>query len=375
VSTLARPDLDSVLCSLASYGLDGSGRALPGEVLDDDTFASLLHRVGVSKLIGLAAAAVQNGDLPTTPEQAELVAEKHLESMCQTLYLERLLLDLADLLDGEGIPFRVLKGSAVAQLDYEDTCLRPFVDVDLLVESETFDRAVSALEGAGVKRMWRSPRPGFDRRFGKGATLLSPEGYEVDLHRTFVQGPWGLTVKMDDLWGSSRGFDLGGRPLQALSDEARLLHAAIHSTLGHTTSTPYLPSRDIAEMLLFGSVDVAKARSLAESWQMEAVLAEAATTAWRLLDLADVTSLSAWAAMYEPSPLDMRRRAVYKAGAATYTAKSLAALAALPRMRDRVAMAADLAFPSRQFLADRDLSYRRWLQRGLANAVRGRRRR
>jgi putative nucleotidyltransferase-like protein len=375
MTTQAPPDVDELLCSLAAYGLDGSGRSLPAAPLNDETFGALTRQVTTAKLIGFLSAAVQNGDLPVTDQQRTRVGEKHLEAMCHTLYLERLLLDLADRLERADIPFRVLKGSSVAQLDYEDACLRPFVDVDLLVQSDNFDRSVEVLEAAGVKRMWRAPRSGFDRRFGKGATLLSPDGYEVDLHRTFAQGPWGLTVQLADLWKDSRPFDLAGHTLHALPDEARLLHAAIHSVAGHTASTPYLPSRDLAEMLLFGTVNVDKARDLAKRWQMEAVLAEAANTAWDLLDLADVTSLSAWAASYEPSALDQRRRAVYRAGEATYTAASLAALGALPKLRDRVAMAADLSFPSRQFLADRDLTYRSWLQRGVTNALRGRRRR
>ena len=207
MTTKAPPAVEEVLWAIASYGLDASGRTLPAEPVDDKTFPMLINKVARAKLIGLFAAAVENGDLPVTPDQRTLVADRHLEAMCHTLYLERLLLDLAGHLDDAAIPFRLLKGSSVASLDYEDPCLRPFVDVDLLVESATFDRTVAVLESAGVRRLWAAPRPGFDRRFGKGSTLLSPEGYEVDLHRTFVSGPWGLTVRLDDLWEGSRTFE------------------------------------------------------------------------------------------------------------------------------------------------------------------------
>ena len=375
MTTSAQVSVDEVIRALAAYGLAGSARTLPAEPLDDDAFALLLRRARVSKLLGLLGAAVDNGDLPTTDDQRGQVAELHTEAMCHTLYLERLLLTLAARLDGAGLDFLVLKGSAVAQLDYEDPFLRPFVDVDLLVRSEAFDDAVRVIEDAGVRRAWRSLRPGFDRRFGKGATLVTSDGYEVDLHRTFVQGPWGLTVDLADLWREPRSFVLGGRPVRALGDEPRLLHAAIHSVLGHQAATAYLPSRDLVEMLLFGPVDGEAARELAARWQMEAVLAEAVSTAWDLFEMADVTSLSAWAASYEPTDLDRRRRAVYRQGGATYTAQSLLALGALPRVRDRLAMAVDLAFPSREFLADRDLTYARWVRRGVGNALRHRKRR
>ncbi len=360
---------------VAAYGLDGSGTAPMTEPFDDESFALFLRRIEVGKLIGLAAIAVRNGDLPVTPSQRETVAGRHLSAMGQAIRLEGLLVELTDRLSAADIEVRVLKGSAVAQLDYEDPCLRPFVDVDLLVRSDDFARAVTVLEDAGIGRIWGAPRAGFDRRFGKGATLRTAAGFEVDLHRTFVQGPWGLTVELADLWEDSRPIEIGGRTLPALTDGARLLHAAIHATLGHQLTVPYLPSRDLAEMLLFGEAAAADdARRLAQRWQMEAVLAEAVTLAWTVLELADVTALSAWAEAYQPSELDARRRAVYRADGASYTAKSLAALTALPRLRDRVALVTTLAFPSRAFLDDHGLTYRTWLGRGVSKAVRARRR-
>jgi hypothetical protein len=364
-----------ILRALAAYGLDGSAHRLPATEIDDATFRLLMSSVHVAKLSGLLSAAVANGDFPVTQEQRRKIAEAHVTAMSHALQLERLLLSLVETLEAAGIETRVLKGSSVAQLDYEDASLRPFVDVDLLVRTEDFDRSVEALEASGVERIWRTPRPGFDRRFGKGATLHSPLGYEVDLHRTFAQGPFGLTVDLEDLWRDGRVIEVGGRKLTALSDEMRLLHAAIHATIGHTLNVPYLPSRDIAEMLLFGTVDVAATREIAARWQLEALLAEGVRSAWELLAIADVTALSAWAEGFRPSELDERRRAVYRQGGASYTAKSLAALGALPRFRDRVAMATSLAFPSRQFLKDHRVTYGQWLGRGVSKALRSRRHR
>ncbi|MBA3621797.1 MAG: hypothetical protein H0W51_05695 [Euzebyales bacterium] len=60
------------------------------------------------------------------------------------------------------------------------------------------------LGNCGYRRSWPQLRPGFDRRFGKGAPLRRDEGWELDLHRTFVMGPFGLTVDLDGLFASSR---------------------------------------------------------------------------------------------------------------------------------------------------------------------------
>lgn len=369
MTTAVDAQVPDLMRSIAAYGLQGSHVRLPDQPLADEDWSRLVRQVLTGKLIGLLAIAIDNGDLSTTPEQRGEIAELHVAAMSHSLQLERLLLGIADTLDHAGVPFRVLKGSAVARLDYEDPCLRPFVDVDLLVRSDDFARAVGLLEAAGIRRIWRSPREGFDRRFGKGATLVTADGYEVDLHRTFVSGPWGLTVTLSDLWQPGRDIELAGRVLQTLSDEARLLHAAMHAVLGHELSTPYLASRDVAEMILFGRIDRVELLAMARRWQVEAVLAEAITLAWTMFQLADITALSAWAETYQTTDLDQRRRAVYRQATGSYTAKSVASLQALPRMRDRMSFLLDLAFPSGQFLTDRGLSRRAWMRRGMSRAV------
>ena len=97
-------------------------------------------------------------------------------------------------LEKAGIAHRVLKGHAWAHTVYPDPSWRAFGDVDLLVGTDDSDRAVEVLESTGVRRTLPEVRPGFDRRFGKDATLLSASGREVDLHRLLVAGPYGLWV-------------------------------------------------------------------------------------------------------------------------------------------------------------------------------------
>ena len=130
-----------------------------------------------------------------------------------------------------GVELRVLKGSAYAHLDYPEPALRSFVDLDLLFRPAHFDRAVAVLTGAGFTRILAEPRPGFDRRFDKGTTLRR-QGVELDLHRTFVLGPWGLRVDIDALWDAGTEFTVGGRQLTALSAPNRFLHACYHAALG-----------------------------------------------------------------------------------------------------------------------------------------------
>ena len=53
--------------------------------------------------------------------------------------LEQEVLTVIDLLTASAVDVRILKGSAVAHLDYPDPALRSFIDLDILVRSEQIE--------------------------------------------------------------------------------------------------------------------------------------------------------------------------------------------------------------------------------------------
>ena len=81
---------------------------------------------------------------------------------------------------------------------------------------------MNTLVAVGHRRKFPEPRPGFDRRFGKGSCLVSPGGHEIDLHRTLAMGPYGVRIDLEDLWRRSSSFGLAGRQFLALGPEERL---------------------------------------------------------------------------------------------------------------------------------------------------------
>lgn len=340
---------------VAAAGLHGSRLPMPAEPLDPETWFWLTETVRREKLHGLLALAVRQGVLPVTDEQRADAGTLHAAAMGQALLLDRSLLAALDLLGEAGCEARVLKGVAVATLDYADPSLRCYGDVDLLVRGDQVDRAVTALSAAGYQRRFAEPRPGFDRRFGKGVSFDTPAGHELDVHRTFVQGPLGLAVTLEDLWGSADEVDVLGRPVPALSPEHRLLHAAYHVVAGNDGVLRLAPLRDVAEMVLYGRNDQDLLIRTAERWKARAVLAEAVRTTWEVFDIADVTSLWTWATRVEPTPAETRMLAVYRDGHDSYAAKSLASLRELPTWRERAGLLTSLVLPSRRFLADRGL--------------------
>lgn len=358
--------------AVAAYGLEGRMLALPTEPVGSSAWAHLMAVARHERITGLLLNAVVVGDLAVTPDQAEEVKLAHRASMASALMLEATLIETAATLEDVGIERRVLKGTAVAHLDYPDPALRSFGDIDLLVRSSQFDDAVKALEGAAHRRKFPEPRPGFDRRFSKGSCLVHPGGYEIDVHRTLAMGPYGLGLKLDDLWKRSSAFELAGLRFHALGPEERFLHACFHAVLGD--NPPRLASlRDVAQMHLARPLDAEAVHRLSSSWGADAVVARAVTSAADALGIEAHGPLTSWAADFSPGRRDRRSLSVYTDISANYAAKSLAAVRAIPGLRDKAAFVFALAMPKRRYLDQREEQpLRRW-RRAVTQVLRIRR--
>ncbi|HET8643283.1 MAG TPA: nucleotidyltransferase family protein [Pseudonocardiaceae bacterium] len=365
------------LLAVAGYRLPGAGRRFPAEPLDELAWARVLAAAEDYRVTGLLQAAVCDGALPATAAQARQARAVHRGVLMRVMALERALIGVVELLAGAGIESRVLKGAAVAHLDYADPALRSYVDIDVLVRAEDVDRAVPVLSAAGFCRTLAQPRPGFDRRFDKGMTLIPPAGYELDLHRTLVLGPWGRLVDLDRLWDGGQRFHLAGHPLRALSPLNRFLHACYHAALGNWPLR--LGSlRDIAEMLSRTAVSADSIRRLAADWRVEAIVAAAVADSGRLLGITPPAErscwaqLSSWAQRYVPTRREESWLALHTHTGKTFSAQALATLPML-RWRDKAAYVRALALPDAGYLAARHASALGRFRYAVREARRGRR--
>ena len=358
------------VASAVACGIPGATLPVPDAPLAGPEWAALVQAVRSEHLSGLLLAAIEAGQWPATDEQRDFLWEMHLGVLGQTLFLERTLLAMTDALDAADIETRVLKGPAVAHLDYASPGVRAYGDLDLLVRADDLDRVEEVLSGQGGKRVQPAARPGFDRRFGKSFTYRLADGHEVDVHRTFVMGPYGLAVDLESVWGTHTLFRVGDKSLAALADEARLLHAAFGTVLSDWP--PRLrPRRDLAEMVLGGVHDAERVIDLAKQWRAEAVLASAVTTTWESFQIADVTALSEWARHFTIDARDRRLLALYRRPDPPYSQLALHSLGLVPGVRDKAAFVTSLALPSRQFLKQRGTSWPRYIGRGTVRALGG----
>src|SRR5215207_914421 len=232
--------------AVAAYGLP-SERTLEAPASFD--FTALLHECERERLTGLLARAVRDGRMEVTDDERGELEFVFRAWLTHALRVERLLLDATSVLDRAGIDSRVLKGVALSHTAYPEVSDRVFGDVDLLVPGEQLHEAGQVLgDHFEVSRAQPELRPGFDNRFGK-EVMLRIGAVELDLHRTFVEGAFGLTVQLADLFAPPYRFPLGGCELDALPQPQRLLHACYAAAFGDWP--PRLMSlRDVAQLVL-----------------------------------------------------------------------------------------------------------------------------
>lgn len=358
------------LLAAAGHGLPGAPRAFPTAPLDAPSWDATLAGAERNRLTGLLSAAVADGAFPATAAQRAQARATHRRRLLRVLALEQELIGVRTLLGSADVPMRVLKGSAVAHLDYVDPAARSFIDLDVMIRPEDIERAVEILSRAGFRRTLAEPRPGFDRRFDKGMTLIAPAGYELDLHRTFVLGPWGVVLDPDRLWDDGQSFTLGSTTLRALSGPHRFLHACYHAALGDWPLR--LGSlRDVAEMMRSRGDTAAEAVDVAARCGVEAVVAAAISDTYRLLDLDRDGEIVRWADRYEPSARHTRWLALHTRTDKTFTAQAVATLLILPRWRDKAAYLRALLHPDAPYTAGRHRSVPRRLSYALSEARRG----
>lgn len=268
-------------------------RALPARPLPDDGWTAVLTAARRERVTGPLLAAVTSGALAATAEQERQAARVHTRVVEASLRLEQALVDLVERFECAGVDHRVLKGPAIAHLDEPAPWLRGFGDIDVLVRTGQLETARDLLLAAGGRRRFPEPRPGYDRRFGKGICVVAARGIEVDLHRTLCPGPFGLAIDLPELFAEAQPFVVGGRTLAALSPVRRFLHACYHAVLG--SARPRLGSlRDVALTAPADPASAHEAHHLAAAWQAEIVVRHALTEASLALGWSPPTALTGW---------------------------------------------------------------------------------
>lgn len=181
---------------------------------------------GVAAVVHARLSELPNVRGALAPAVAETLRSGAHGMAAGSLMLVRDLSLLAARLDAEGVPFLVLKGPALADA-YGGFAKRPFVDNDLLVRHDDYDRVERILDEEGYAHTLRTPRRRQMYLAVHGQYTFSRYQAGVlctlDVHRAVV--PFGLTYRLsfEDLIRSSRELRVMGQSVRALSPEDQII--------------------------------------------------------------------------------------------------------------------------------------------------------
>lgn len=355
-------EIDAVMRAAVVHGCANSAARWPSTPLADEVFEQVVHRALQQRLLGALAEAVLDGSWSVTPAQRARLSVDHTRWSAHALGLERLLVEMAGHFEAAGIEFRVLKGTALAHLVYDDPSWRLGADVDLLVPADHFDAAVDLAEAKlGGERELPELRPGFDREFGK-ESLVRVGPYELDLHRTFVTGPFGLTIDLDELFDQHTPLTIGGRELRALGSTHLFLHACYNAALGDYP-VRWCSIRDLLRCRDHLEVEMVEVLAMAQRWGAVAVVQRAAQL------VIEVAGEEVAGSFGELAALDVPRRERWLLGSYLTSARSysrpLAALAVIPGVSARARYLRAVLAPSETYLRTRGWDRRGHVSRAL----------
>jgi hypothetical protein len=220
--------LDSVRVDAAAADLNRQG-IKPG--LNWAALRQLALRQGVMPLVykrleSLPAAVVPAGEMARW-------RDIFLTNAAQNVRLTRKLIQVLDLLEGQGIEAVPFKGPELAVRAYGDTALRSLGDLDILIRNRDFERVYEVMEGAGyrsnfpaiggMKRLWE--------RSGRDFLFLDQTAI-YDFHQRLHQGHRKFRIS-EEVWHNLARVQLLSRRVPVLGAEDTLLmltvHAAKHS--------------------------------------------------------------------------------------------------------------------------------------------------
>jgi hypothetical protein len=342
--------LHPITKTAAVHGLGLIAPPCPAPEPDPEAWIQVRHEVGTLGLGGLLAAAYEDGAVRLTDNQADDVADFQLTAATVAIEIEAAVLEMLELIDPHDVPVRMLKGVASAHLDYPDPSWRAFNDADLLVRAADLDRLVQVLATAGHPRELPERRAGFDRRFGKDVTVFGPDLVQLDLHRTFAVGAFGLRQQLDDLWVDSTPFVLGGLTVHALVPEDRLLHACFAATLVDASPRVVL-LRDLVQLLSRPDLDADVVVRRAIAWHCEPVVTTAIDIAGRALGALPPSPIVTWARGRRVTRRERALLAAYPSFGGSHPLAMLSGMVGTGGLVSKLAYARDLLAP--------DAAYRR----------------
>jgi hypothetical protein len=227
------PEPHATLCLLCRAAVSP---ALCGRVLEHLDVHGWRRLIAAAEIHGLLPLlwhlCAQNGSLPMPAEVRQGLEQQFRRYRLHRTVLEARLAQLTGALDEAGVPYAVLKGPALAATVYDPPWLRPYGDIDLLLQVPSWPRVRALLQQLGYGVGDAGTLAASQRYPGDGlnsiACTLPHAQVLLEVHFDLLQLGW-ASPAMGELWSRLRSAPLGeGRTISVLAPEEQVLQACVH---------------------------------------------------------------------------------------------------------------------------------------------------
>lgn len=162
----------------------------------------------------------EDGTQPSTAFQA----------VVRGLALDRAGAEIVSALQEAGVRAMVLKGPTIAKWLYTDGAVRPYEDIDVIVDPRLMDVARPVLEALGYEDLMKgTSATEQEHHHVAKAWLRRSDQMKLDLHRS-IWGPRASDAAVFEvLWRHRTPLRLGGAEVPVLAEPARAVHLALHA--------------------------------------------------------------------------------------------------------------------------------------------------
>lgn len=183
-------------------------------------------------------------------ELAKKVASDSMAIAMEVFSYIRELHRLRDAFSVQGLKILVIKGPALGAKYYADATLRPFGDLDLLVQRPNMLRAKDVLLQSGYHAdppMSPQKEQEFLRTERAYEFYHDTNGFKVELHSALAHKGFRIEWDTDDLLDRAQEISIGNAPFKTLDDTDLLYFLCVHGTKHEWNQLVWV--RDVAGLL------------------------------------------------------------------------------------------------------------------------------
>jgi len=147
------------------------------------------------------------------------------------LHLLNRQLKLCKLLEENGVPIAILKGSLLSQMAYDDIALRAAGDIDALIRPQDFARARQLLESLGYEMSPKLTPPQLDSHLKHHCELqfMRDDWFTiVDLHWALAPKSFVFKLETGEVMSRLQSVEIAGAQIKTLATEDLILYLSMH---------------------------------------------------------------------------------------------------------------------------------------------------